>query len=65
MLAGRRQAPGGPHQPPVYMDLASLGALPRYTCGQLYYYPAFNSRRDQVRFPPMIQARGERSMSPA
>ena len=43
-----RQAPGGPHQPPVYMDLASLGALPRYTCGQLYYYPAFNARRDQV-----------------
>ena len=43
-----RQAPGGPHQPPVYMDLASLGALPRYTCGQLYYYPAFHPRRDQV-----------------
>ncbi|CAK0784355.1 hypothetical protein CVIRNUC_007559 [Coccomyxa viridis] len=43
------QAPGGPHQPPVYMDLASLGALPRYTCGQLYYYPAFHPRRDQVK----------------
>ena len=51
VLAGCRQAPGGPHQPPVYMDLASLGALPRYTCGQLYYYPAFNARRDQVRLP--------------
>ena len=48
MRAGRRQASGGPNQPPVYMDLASLGALPRYTCGQLYYYPAFNARRDQV-----------------
>ena len=30
------------------MDLASLGALPRYTCGQLYYYPSFNARRDEV-----------------
>ena len=34
------------------MDLASLGALPRYTCGQLYYYPAFHPRRDQVRCAP-------------
>ena len=34
------------------MDLASLGALPRYTCGQLYYYPAFHPRRDQVRCTP-------------
>ena len=48
VCAACRQAPGGPHQPPVYMDLASLGALPRYTCGQLYYYPAFHPRRDQV-----------------
>ena len=31
------------------MDLASLGALPRYTCGQLYYYPAFHARRDQAK----------------
>jgi hypothetical protein len=51
-----RQAPGGPHQPPVYMDLASLGALPRYTCGQLYYYPAFNARRDQVNSNCHLQA---------
>lgn len=36
-------------QPPVYMDLASLGALPKYTCGQLYYYAAFAPRRDAQR----------------
>lgn len=24
-------------------DLASLAALPKYTCGQLYYYPGFNA----------------------
>ena len=52
VCAACRQAPGGPHQPPVYMDLASLGALPRYTCGQLYYYPAFHPRRDQVHCAP-------------
>ena len=38
------------------MDLASLGALPRYTCGQLYYYPAFNARRDQVNTDCHLQA---------
>jgi hypothetical protein len=38
------------------MDLASLGALPRYTCGQLYYYPAFNARRDHVSSDSRLQA---------
>lgn len=30
----------------VYMDLASLSALCRYTNGQLYYYPGFDVGRD-------------------
>ena len=29
-----------------YTDLASLGQLPKYTCGQLYYYPAYSHERD-------------------
>ena len=32
--------------PSQYMDLASLGALCKYTCGQLYYYPQFNAAQD-------------------
>jgi protein transport protein SEC24 len=34
---------------PGFTDLASLGALPKYTCGQLYYYPGFASARDSAR----------------
>lgn len=30
----------------AYMDLPSLGALPKYTGGQLYYYPGFQAERD-------------------
>ncbi len=30
----------------AYMDLPSLGALPKYTGGQLYYYPGFAADRD-------------------
>lgn len=30
----------------AFTDLASLGCLPRYTCGALNYYPGFNSARD-------------------
>lgn len=30
----------------TYMDLPSLGALPKYTGGQLYYYPGFNADKD-------------------
>jgi protein transport protein SEC24 len=30
----------------TYMDLPSLGALPKYTGGQLYYYPGFVAERD-------------------
>ena len=29
--------------PSQYMDLASLGTLCKYTCGQLYHYPQFNA----------------------
>ncbi|KAK9811733.1 hypothetical protein WJX72_009241 [[Myrmecia] bisecta] len=32
-----------------YTDLASLGSLPKYTCGQVYYYPGFNAQRDGVK----------------
>ncbi|KAK9794070.1 hypothetical protein WJX73_006515 [Symbiochloris irregularis] len=28
-------------------DLASLAALPKFTCGQLYYYPRFLHQRDE------------------
>lgn len=30
----------------TYTDLASLSALTKYTCGQLYYYPSFVVQRD-------------------
>jgi protein transport protein SEC24 len=30
----------------AFMDLPSLGALPRYTGGALYYYPGFAAERD-------------------
>ena len=36
----------------AYMDLPSLGALPKYTGGQLYYYPGFAAERDG----PKLQA---------
>ncbi|GLC34598.1 hypothetical protein PLESTB_001244000 [Pleodorina starrii] len=29
-----------------HCDLASLAAIPRYTCGELYHYPGFMSQRD-------------------
>ncbi|KAL6763866.1 COP-II coat subunit [Haematococcus lacustris] len=32
-----------------HMDLASLAAVPRYTCGDLYHYPGFQSGRDGVK----------------
>ena len=32
-----------------YTDLASLGSLPKYTCGQLYYYPSFAREKDGVK----------------
>lgn len=32
-----------------YTDLASIGSLPKYTCGQLYYYPSFNREKDGVK----------------
>jgi hypothetical protein len=44
----RRALPAAGH-PPVYMDLASLGALPKYTCGQLYHFAAFSPKRDGPR----------------
>lgn len=34
---------------PEPMDLASWAAIPRYTCGQLYYYPGFYAARDGPR----------------
>lgn len=33
----------------AYTDLASIGALPKYTCGGLYYYPGFNAPRDAAK----------------
>jgi len=36
-------------------DLASLGALPKYTCGQLYYYPGFAAARDGGRLAAELE----------
>jgi protein transport protein SEC24 len=33
-----------------YNDFATLGCLPRYTCGQGYYYPGFSGRTDGAKF---------------
>eukprot|EP00877_Chromochloris_zofingiensis_P002473 jgi/Chrzof1/12226/Cz06g26070.t1 len=33
-----------------YADLASLASIPRYTCGQVYYYPGFHAPRDGPKF---------------
>lgn len=33
----------------AYTDLASLAAIPRYTCGQIYHYPGFAAPRDGPR----------------
>jgi len=30
----------------AYCDLASISAIPKYTCGQVYYYPGFIAQRD-------------------
>ena len=40
-------------------DVASLAALPRYTCGQLYFYPRFLLARDGARLvcPSLPRAR--------
>lgn len=37
---------------PAYTDVASLRCLPRYTAGQVYYYPGFNAARseDAIKF---------------
>lgn len=37
---------------PAYTDVASLRCLPRYTSGQVYYYPGFNAARpeDAIKF---------------
>ena len=32
-----------------YLDLASLGTLPKYTCGHLYFHPNFSVPRDAHR----------------
>ena len=32
-----------------YTDLASIGALPKYTGGQLYSYPSFTREKDGVK----------------
>lgn len=34
----------------LFCDLASLCSLSKYTCGQVYYYPGFNSDRDRSKF---------------
>ena len=34
----------------AYQDLASVGALPKYTGGQCYYYPGFSKDKDTSKF---------------
>jgi len=43
-----------------YMDLPSLGALPKYTGGQLYYYPGFNAERDGGKLHAELRCGGVR-----
>jgi len=38
-----------------YMDLASLAAVPRYTCGEIYYYPGFNAARDGLKLEAEVR----------
>ena len=40
--------------PYQYMDLASLGELPRYTSGNLYSYVSFNKAKDGKRFEDQL-----------
>jgi len=39
----------------MYCDLASLSSLPKYTCGQVYYYPGFNAQRDGAKLQAELQ----------
>ncbi|GIL72053.1 hypothetical protein Vretimale_545 [Volvox reticuliferus] len=38
-----------------YCDLASLAAIPRYTCGELYNYPGFMAQRDGAKLTAEIR----------
>lgn len=42
----------------TYMDLPSLGALPKYTGGQLYYYPGFAAERDGGKLRAELRCEG-------
>ncbi len=33
----------------TYVDVATLGCVPRYTSGHVYYYPVFNRGVDDLR----------------
>ena len=44
----------------AYMDLPSLGALPKYTGGQLYYYPGFVAERDAPKLRAELRCGGRR-----
>ncbi|CAL8469171.1 g8712 [Coccomyxa elongata] len=48
-------AVSGQGKPAVYMDLASLGTLPKYTCGQLYSMPAFAAARDGAKLAHAVR----------
>ncbi|EFJ52467.1 hypothetical protein VOLCADRAFT_72688 [Volvox carteri f. nagariensis] len=37
-----------------YCDLASIAAIPRYTCGELYHYPGFMAQRDGTKLTAEI-----------
>ena len=44
-------------------DLASLAALPKYTCGQLYYYPGFNATSTNSRDSRRLAAELRRNLT--
>lgn len=50
-----RRAAAGPGMPSAYMDLASLGTLPKYTCGQLYSLQNFSAGRDRAKLTHEIR----------
>ena len=54
-IMGMCRAVSGQGKPAVYMDLASLGTLPKYTCGHLYSMPAFAAARDGAKLANAVR----------
>jgi len=55
LVGSARRAAAGPGMPSAYMDMASLGTLPKYTCGQLYSLQNFSAGRDRAKLTHEIR----------